>query len=343
MVSCREISEEPCYFSFENNISYNKNYKYDFTGLTGFYELSEENNRPITYANKFTASDDDLIAGVGTYFNQSGVNYTVSIEVNGKIVLTQWGISPFGGFHTIKLDNYLSIKKGDEFCVYVTSNLLPVSNSLRLHYKANVSMTGYWGNWTDINAEYRGCVACIKAYTVADDSRITDNNNVVLDYASGKYFSVKVVTGDGHAVAGADVKFTLNGKTNALKTDKNGIAKIKITQSHGKYTIKTAFNGKTYVNKVTVKHVLTASKITVKKTAKKFTLKSKLKINGKVVKGKWITFKFNSKTYKAKTNSKGIAQKTFNKNFIKKLKKGKTYTVKVICGNDIIKTTVKVR
>ena len=84
---------------------------------------------------------------------------------------------------------------------------------------------------------------------------------------------------------------------------------------------KTVFNGKTYTNKVTVKQVLTASKVTVKKTAKKFTLKAKLKINGKLVKGKTVTFKFNGKTYKVKTNKKGIAQKTLKKNVIKKRKK----------------------
>ena len=55
-----------------------------------------------------------------------------------------------------------------------------------------------------------------------------------------------------------------------------------------------------------------------------------------------ITFKFNGKNYKVKTNSKGIAQKTLNKNVIKKLKKGKTYAVKVTYLKDTIKTTVKV-
>ena len=88
---------------------------------------------------------------------------------------------------------------------------------------------------------------------------------------------------------------------------------------------------------------MTASKLTVKKTAKSFTLKAKLKVNGKLVKGKQITFKFNGKTYKVKTNAKGIAQKKLNKNVIKKLKKGKTYTVKATYLQDTIKTTLKVK
>ena len=330
---------------FENTVSYNKNYQYDFIGIWGFLDNDDDVDRhgmPITYANRFTAVDDDLMAAVGTYFNQSGVNFTIKIEVNGETLLTQEGVSPYGGYHTIKLNKYVSVKKGDKFVVYVTSNTLPVSKSPRLKYESNVSMTDYWGNWTDIFVKYNS-VACIKAYTLEDDSRIIDNNDISVDYGGGKCFTVKVTTVDGHAVVGAVVEFTVNGKTAPVKTGTDGIAKVIITDVPGKYAIKTVYNGKTYINKVTVKQVLTASKVTVKKTAKKFTLKAILKINGKLVKGKKITFKFNGKTYKVKTNSKGIAQKTLNKNVIKKLRKGKTYTVKVTYLNDAIKTTVKVR
>ena len=122
----------------------------------------------------------------------------------------------------------------------------------------------------------------------------------------------------------------------------NGIAKVKISDGPGKYIITTKYNGGTCTKKVTVKHVLTTGKVTVKKTAKMFTLKAKLKINGKLVKGKKITFKFKGKTYKAKTNSKGIAKVTVKKAVIKKLKKGKTYAVKVTYLKDIVKSSVKV-
>ena len=53
--------------------------------------------------------------------------------------------------------------------------------------------------------------------------------------------------------------------------------------------------------------------------------------------------KIKGKTYKVKTNSKGIAQKTLKKSVIKKLKKGKKYTVKVTYLKDTIKTKVKVK
>ena len=154
---------------------------------------------------------------------------------------------------------------------------------------------------------------------------------------------VKVVTADCRAVgAGESVKFTINGKSTTVKTDNNGIAKIKITQLPGKYTITTAYRGKTYKNTVTVKQVLTAVKASVKNTDKKLILKATLKINGKAVKGKVIIFTFRGKTYKAKTNAKGIAQVTIKQGVIKKLT-GKSYAVKVTYLKDTVKSTVTVK
>ena len=410
-------------FVLENAVEYNMNYQMDIGGVVTFKQADE-------YANAFVAVADDLIAGIGTYFNASGADYIVEVYVNDVLKLNQSGTSPFYGFHTIKLDSYIPVKKGDFFAVNIKSTAVPILIESRQHYPEGLSV--YLMNGTWVNASDNNTVCAIKVYTVADDSHVIDNEDISVDYAGDKYFSVKVVTADGHAVAGSSVGFTINGKTiNATtdsggiaeleivevpgtyvittvynnqtyennvtvkldsknckavaeniavdyasgshftvkvvssdgkvavagesvififngdaitaKTDNKGIAKIKITQTPGTYTIKTVFNGKTYTNKVTVKQVLKTSKVTVKKTAKKFTLKAKLKINGKLVKGKLITFKFNGKTYKVKTNSKGIAQKTLNKNVIKKLKKGKKYTVKVTYLKDTIKTTVKVK
>ena len=326
---------------FENTITYNKNYQYDIAWAGGFVPSNEN----ISYMNVYEALDDDLIAAVGTYFNCSDVNYKVEIYVNDELRLTQKGVSPYVGFHTIKLDKYIPIQKGDVFKAVMTSNAMPGVDftQTRLHYIRNISFFSYDGEtWTDCYTE--NAVACLKVYTVADDSKIINNKNITVDYGSGSYFTVQVVTADGHSVgAGAKVKFTINKKTKTVTTDKNGIAKIKITDIPKKYTITTKYKGKTYKNTVTVKQVLKASKVTVKKTAKKFTLKATLKINGKLVKGKVIKFKLNGKTYKVKTNKKGIAQKTLTKKVINKLKKGKTYTVKVTYLKDTIKTTVKVK
>ena len=425
-----ELWEQAVGIVLDNTVPYNKNYEHDYV-----WDLTFANgNGTIVYSNFYEAEDDDLIAGVGTYFNSRDVNYTVKIYVNGMLKLTQEGLSPFAGFHTIKLNEYVPVKKGDKFNVEMTSNAVPItlSNDCRVHYTENLSFITSGNRTYDLYSLWKA-VACLKVYTVADDSRIIDNKDMSVNYGDESFFTVRVATDDGHAIAGAFVVFTvngktinattdndgivkleineipgtylittvygnqtyqnnvtvtlnsqecmitenknikvdydggsyftvkvvsndgkvalsgesvifvINGKTSSVKTDENGIAKIKITDVPKKYTMTTIFNGKSYKNTVTVKQVLTASKVTVKKTAKKFTLKAKLKINGKLVKGKTVTFKFNGKTYKVKTNKKGIAQKTLKKNVIKKLKKGKTYTVKVTYLKNTIKTTVKVK
>ncbi|WP_298523659.1 C1 family peptidase, partial [uncultured Methanobrevibacter sp.] len=194
----------------DNTIPYNKNYQHDFAWDGDFYDFGVN----VTYANRFEAADDDLIAAVGTYFDSGGVNYTVKIYVNDEVKLVQEGISPFFGFHTIKLNEYVPIKKGDVFMVEITSNAMPfVFNEYsRVHYCENTSyMYDDVEGWLDLYGEWE-VIACIKAYTVVDDSRILKNSDVSVDYAGGKCFSVKVVTADGHAVVGADVKFTINGK-----------------------------------------------------------------------------------------------------------------------------------
>ena len=315
-----------------------------FLNLTSSYSpVLFDSHGNVSYACRFEAIDDDLIAAVGTYFNNSNANYNVEIYVNGDLKLSQDGASPFAGFHTIKLNEYVPVKAGDDFCAVISSNAMPFIgfNETMMHYSSGLTYRVENGNWIDLYDE--GKTACLKVFTVADDSRIIDVEDISVDYAGGKCFSVRVVTADGHAVVGANVTFTINKRTVTVPTDKGGIAKIRITDVPGKYAIKTAYNGKTYSNRVTVYHVLKATKCTVKKTAKKFALKATLKINGKAFKGKWIKFKLNCKTYKVKTNSKGIAQKTLDKNVIKKLKKGKTYTVKVTYTKDTIKTTLKVK
>lgn len=107
-----------------NTIQYNKNYQYDISGISKFINEGKQ----LDYTNNFISIDDDMIAAVGTYFNQEGVNYTVQIKVNGKIVYTQKGTSEYYGYHTIKLDKYVSIKKDDSFSITITSNAVLYQN-----------------------------------------------------------------------------------------------------------------------------------------------------------------------------------------------------------------------
>ena len=99
----------------------------------------------------------------------------------------------------------------------------------------------------------------------------------------------------------------------------------------------------TTLTKPATKTTLTLKKVKVKRSAKKLTIQSTLKVNGKAVKGKIIKFKFNKKSYKAKTNAKGVAKITVKKSVLKKLKKGKKVTYTATYGKVTKKVTVKVK
>ena len=168
--------------------------------------------------------------------------------------------------------------------------------------------------------------------------RIDSNNDLKMYFGNGASYKIHVLDDDGNSVKENEiVKITVNGKAVNVKTDNNGYASFKITLNPKTYTITAEYKGFKVSNKIFVKPVLTAKNIS-KKKAKKIAFSAKLvNGNGKPLKGKKITFKFKGKTYKAKTNSKGIAKIT-----LKNLKVGK-YKITTKYGKSTIKNTIKIK
>jgi hypothetical protein len=135
---------------------------------------------------------------------------------------------------------------------------------------------------------------------------LTGNKNIKMYYDDGTTYKVRVFDDNGNpAKAGQKVTFAIGKKLYYKKTDKNGYAKLKIPSTPGPYEIGAKYKDYVVVNSLLVKHVLkplTSFKGNVKKT-----IKYKVKFLGKNKKNKKIIVKFNKKTYKAKTNKKGIA------------------------------------
>ena len=188
-----------------------------------------------------------------------------------------------------------------------------------------------------------------KTFEIEVINPITAKDTAVVYSASGKYQSnIKDINGNP-VTSGKVTFYILDGKKQILKKEvniKNGVATLsyKITQGVKTYTIKTVYNKASVTKKLTVKHVVSLKAIKVKKSAKKVTIQANLaKVNGKYLKGKKVTFKFNGKTYKAKTNSKGIAKVTIKSNILKKLKVGKKITYQATYQKDTVKKTVKVQ
>ena len=494
-------------FVLSNTEAYTGVYQHETTGHVLY---SVKGSSMSLYRNYFTAEENALICAVGTYFPESGIDYTASVLVNGKVVYSQSGKSSYSGYNTIKLDKGVAVNKGDVFAVQIKAPQVPFVTDVRHHIPSNASFAvigdkKIWlGNFNQI--------ACLKAYTVAnpinvsnavkyytDDvvftvninksgetvsfefdgktvnnvsdengtaylyagklsvgchpvtvnwenhsivgqmlvkstidnndetslsvgyntaisyvvkftdnkgnplngtvvtikvdkqtlkiktisdgyvtltirkgtsignhrmyfenpltgekkkvnlkivSRLAHASNVNMYYGDGSYFGVTIMGNNAKPVGkGQSVTFKINKKTYKRKTLANGYVEFKIpnTVKPGTYKIYVSYKGQTIKKTVKVKQPLKASKVSVKKSAKKFTLKATLKKAKKAIKNKKITFKFKGKKYTAKTNKKGIAKVTIKRSVIKKLKAGKTYSVKVTYIKDTIKTKVKVK
>ncbi len=172
---------------------------------------------------------------------------------------------------------------------------------------------------------------------------ITSNSTIY--YGDGKY-KVKLTNSSGKALAGKYVSFKINGKyITKVKTNKTGWAVFKIPTKYlpKKYKFTVSALGKTYNRNVTVKQVLTIKSVKVRKYASKLALTATLKKGKSPIKSKYLTFKFNGKTFKAKTNKKGIAKVTVKKSILRKLKIGKKVKYQVTYIKDAVKKSSKVR
>lgn len=168
-------------------------------------------------------------------------------------------------------------------------------------------------------------------------------NGFSMNYDDGSSYDVKVTHSNGDAVSEGVVLIRIDGRSYKANI-KNGVASFKINLSPKTYTVTAEYEGVKVSNKIVVKSILKSKNYNVKKSAKKIVLKASLsKINGKYLKGKKITFKFNGKTYATKTNKKGIAKVTIKKNALKKLKVNKKYGLQIVYLKDTIKKVIKVK
>ena len=139
---------------------------------------------------------------------------------------------------------------------------------------------------------------------------------------NGKYYSLRLVDNSGNALASKNVTINIAGKDYNVTTDKNGVAKVKLAIANNyinkSLTVTYQFLGdnnlKASSGSSNIKVIKTATKITnatklVVKNHKNFYVKLTTKA-GKVLANKVITMKssVSGKTYKIKTNSKGIAK-----------------------------------
>ncbi len=173
---------------------------------------------------------------------------------------------------------------------------------------------------------------------------LTGNKDVSMSYSDGSSYKVRVLGPNKEALTSGYVTFTIGGNSYKVNVDKSGWASLKITLKPKNYVITASYDGVKVSNKVSVKSILKLNTNKIKKSAKKVTVKVTLsKINGKYLKGKKVTFKFNGKKYMAKTDKKGVAKITINKKVVKKLKVNKKYSIQISYLKDTVKKTILVK
>lgn len=184
-----------------------------------------------------------------------------------------------------------------------------------------------------------------RTYTINVKKASITAKDMSMNYLDGSKFKVLIKDYKGKAVKkGQSVKFYVDGKLfKTVKTDKKGYASVVLTHVPKVHSVKVVYKATTVTKKVTVKQILSLKKVAVKKSAKKLTLQATLKkVKGKYLKNKKITFRFNGKTYAAKTNNKGVAKVTIKSNVLKKLKAGKKVTYQATYVKATVKQSVKV-
>lgn len=279
-----------------NTVPYNKNYQIDITGMDKYenFNLSQ-----VYYANEFEALGNDLIAAVGTYFNSSGEKYEISIYVNDILKHTQRGTSAFGGFSTVKLNNYIPVTEGDIFRAVIKGVNVPLSINTRVHNDGYTSFISAEGKiW---NASEN--IVCLKIYTIANSIKSSD---LVKYYKNASRFSADV------NVANANITFNINGVNYTKTTDENGTAYLNINLRPGTYNITTFFNGINKTNTVTVLSTITGDNL-VKyyKNGTEFYANF-VKGNGEALANRNVTFNINGVFYTRETDSNGIAKLNIN-------------------------------
>ena len=136
---------------------------------------------------------------------------------------------------------------------------------------------------------------------------LTGGKDINMYYDNGNTYKLRVFDNNGNPVkAGQKVTFNFDGKKSIVKTDKNGYATFKLTQKPGYYPILAQYKNFQVANMIYIKNVLKLAS-SFKNSPVKAVMKVKIKFLGKSKKNKLIKLKFNKKTYKTKTNKKGIA------------------------------------
>lgn len=185
------IGKDNAMFTAQPLGNYGKIYQYDPLGWVANFGFGTDT---AYYANIFNAAGNEQLKAVGFYTSATNTQYEVKVFLNPDIgpinssgySAEQNGTIDLPGYHTIRLDNPVSLKKGDRFSVAVkvvsagwttpVAIELPVngysSSATASTGQSYISSNG--AGWSDLTISQPNTNVCLKAYTTTVSVTGTD-------------------------------------------------------------------------------------------------------------------------------------------------------------------------
>ncbi|MDO5832319.1 MAG: C1 family peptidase, partial [Methanobrevibacter sp.] len=224
--------DENCAYTIVLNdtIKLDKNYQYDIAGMTDYFLISSPQ---VWYKNVFTASSDEYLAAVSTYFEKA-CEWSASVLVNGELKDVLSGTTD-AGYYTFNLNRHISLKTGDVFEVIFNVTMeggaaFPVSEIYSLNklvYAPQTSFVSYDGvNWQDLynlswaysTHHYSSQTACIKAFTYLNPINTLTLFNFIFNREDNQLNITAIVKDEyGNLLKYGNVTFSINGEIQSVE------------------------------------------------------------------------------------------------------------------------------
>ena len=153
----KSLTSDAVGFTFDNVEHYETLYQNE---VNGWFSYDDEVD---TYGQIFTSESGDIIAAVGTYFENAKTKYTISIFLNNSLAYSQSGKSTHAGYETVKLNKYIAVDPNSTFEIRITSSSVPIVDNTRSIFVSGVNYV-FDGNKV-IDLAKLNKIAPIKAYT----------------------------------------------------------------------------------------------------------------------------------------------------------------------------------
>ena len=295
-------------FILNDSTNYNKIYQYDIqkTGTKNYNY----------YKNSFISTSNEKLVSISSYFDK-GVSYTISINVNGKMVHSQSFQSNVDGYFTVKLTKSISINKGSKFDVVISTKAsLSVcsQNEITKKLPTGVSWVSKDGKtWTDSVSRY-GFVCCIKALT-SSASSLNERPNIVANNLTKYYGGEEKLTVKLTNAQNNNLQVSINGvEYNRLVN--NNLMSMAINLNSGKYKAVITYSDSNFDLKVTV-WVTVKSTIVACDIVKYYKNDTQYYATfydskGNLLKNTDVKFNINGVFYTRTTNDTGVAKLNIN-------------------------------